>query len=69
MVFVRITVNGHAENVAEGITVRELARLLGYEQKTVAIAINGDFVPRSRHDQQTLKEDDAVDIVAPMQGG
>lgn len=34
-----------------------------------AVAINGDFVPRSTYSHVELKQGDVIDIVSPMQGG
>lgn len=34
-----------------------------------AVALNGDFVPRSRYAEIELKNGDALDIVSPVGGG
>ena len=34
-----------------------------------AVAINGEFVPRSEYDATLLQEGDALDIVTPVGGG
>ncbi len=34
-----------------------------------AVAVNRRFVARARYSQTTLRENDQVDIVVPMQGG
>lgn len=36
---------------------------------TFAIALNGEFVPRTQYVEVTLKEGDALDIVSPVGGG
>jgi len=40
-----------------------------YADRRVAVAINGDFVPRSAYAGRTLHDDDRIDIVAPVGGG
>lgn len=34
-----------------------------------AVALNGDFVPRSQYGQVLLKDGDQLDIVSPVGGG
>lgn len=36
---------------------------------SIAVAINGEFVPRSHYDERLLKANDCIDVVAPIQGG
>ena len=38
-------------------------------QKTFAIAVNKQFVPKSMYQQTVLSEGDQVELVIPMQGG
>ena len=63
-----ITLNGAAAEV----TAKRLDALLdelGYSGKTVATAVNGDFVAREARGGITLTEGDRLEVVAPMQGG
>lgn len=41
----------------------------GFESGKVAVAVNGDFVPRSRYGEQRLRDGDQLDVLAPVQGG
>lgn len=34
-----------------------------------AVAVNLQFVPKSKHDQFVLNEDDQIEIIAPVTGG
>lgn len=40
-----------------------------YGDQKIAVAINGEFVPRSRYRETRLKERDQLDIVKPVGGG
>lgn len=40
-----------------------------YHSKKCAVAVNGEFVPRSDYQDIVLKEGDTVDVVAPVGGG
>lgn len=64
----KITVNDVPETCADGTTLAELLRERG-QATGVAVAVNGEFVPRSGYAKRVLREGDAVDVVAPMQGG
>ncbi|MBD3677939.1 MAG: sulfur carrier protein ThiS [Rhodobacteraceae bacterium] len=63
-----VELNGVRVNTA----ARTLAALLDeqrFEAKTVATAINGDFVPLSLREASRLTEGDKIEVLAPMQGG
>ncbi len=65
-----ITLNGQAdtcEDVQPSITT--LLKRKGFEDKKIAIAINGQFIPKSSYCTHIINENDDVEIVAPMQGG
>lgn len=40
-----------------------------YGEQKIAVAINGEFVPRSRYRETRLQERDQLDIVKPVGGG
>jgi sulfur carrier protein len=66
---VELTVNGEAAELADGATVADLVaqRALGHDR--VAVARNGDVVPRSGWAQTPLAPGDAVEVLAPTAGG
>jgi sulfur carrier protein len=64
----RIRVNGQTLEV-EAPTLERLLDELGYGEKTVATAINQEFVRNKDRSETLLVEDDAVEIVTPRQGG
>lgn len=41
----------------------------GDSQQAFAVAVNGEFVPRSQYASTTLQDGDAIDIVSPVGGG
>ncbi|WP_040523651.1 sulfur carrier protein ThiS [Aliiglaciecola lipolytica] len=64
----------HIQINSESMTCQStnLAELLnekGYQNATVATAINGNFVPQQNRENTLLKEGDRIEILAPMQGG
>jgi sulfur carrier protein len=63
-----IHVNGKALDVAAA-TLAALLHELEYEDGAVATALNRNFVRRRDRGKTPLKEGDAVEILAPRQGG
>ncbi len=64
----RLTVNGELREVGT-TTLAALLIELGYGDRKVATALNGDFVPERARSKTSLKADDHIEIVAPRQGG
>lgn len=64
----RIRVNGQTLEV-EAPTLELLLEELGYGEKTVATAVNQEFVRSKDRGEALLQEDDLVEIVTPRQGG
>jgi sulfur carrier protein len=64
-----IILNGKTLAV-EGITdIATLLKAKGYDGKLVAVALNGQFLPKEKYKQTELSPQDKIEIVAPMQGG
>jgi sulfur carrier protein len=64
-----IHLNGEARELPTPMTVAELLHAAGYSSKRVAVEINRDIVPRSRHATHRLCEGDRVEIVQAIGGG
>jgi sulfur carrier protein len=65
----RLTVNGAAREVPDGMTVRELVAHLGLDGGPVAVEKNLEVVPRAEHAAAVLLEGDVVEIVHFVGGG
>ncbi len=68
------TVNGRQRAFPEGANELELLTLLAEldvhaETRGVAVAVNGEIVPRSNWANTALNADDEVDVVGAVQGG
>ncbi len=64
----KILVNGEASDVQAAYLSQALQEL-GFHDTLVATALNGEFVPRNQRAVSPLAEGDAVEILAPMEGG
>jgi len=65
---ITIHVNGEALEF-EGTTVEQLVQHLGIARQGVAIAVNGDVVPRSLWSEHVLHSGERVELVTAAAGG
>ncbi|MFO1300044.1 MAG: sulfur carrier protein ThiS [Burkholderiaceae bacterium] len=64
-----IVVNGDPRRLPTPGTVAALLAELGLTGRRIAVERNGEIVPRSRHDTETLTPGDRVEIVVAVGGG
>ena len=64
----RVTVNGE-ETLAASNSLQALLAMMGYDESTVATAVNGDFVASASRAGYVLKPGDQIEVLAPRQGG
>jgi sulfur carrier protein len=64
-----VSVNGRSREVPAGATLADLVRALDLEGKRIAVEMNGEVVPRSRHAATPLAAGDRVEIVGAVGGG
>jgi sulfur carrier protein len=65
----RVTLNGDARELHDGITVEQLVRDLGLGARRIAVEINLDVVPRADYAARALCDGDVVEIVQFIGGG
>ena len=58
-----------ATRVAPSVTLEALLLDLGYADRIVATALNGEFVPATARRGTSVQDGDRVEVLAPMQGG
>ena len=66
-----VLVNGEARDVSPAVTVSDLLTLLGHDPggAGLAVAVNGEVVPRSAWAATALGERDRVEVLGATQGG
>ncbi|MGK3142203.1 sulfur carrier protein ThiS [Pantoea sp. C2G6] len=64
----QVELNGRAIETGAS-TLAELMQEQQIDPRTVATALNGEFVPRSRYASQKLAAGNQLEILSPMQGG
>jgi sulfur carrier protein len=65
----RLLLNGEPRELPAGADVLSLLEHEGLATRRVAVEVNGDIVPRSRHAGHRLVEGDRVEIVHALGGG
>jgi sulfur carrier protein len=65
----KIVVNGQEKALAAPVTVAALLVELGMAGKRVAVEVNQEIVPRSRHAECQLNDSDRVEVVFAIGGG
>ncbi|WP_374601123.1 sulfur carrier protein ThiS [Arenimonas sp.] len=64
-----IMLNGQPTELAGTPTVAGLLEQTGLAGRKVAVEVNQEVVPRSRHEQHALAEGDRVEIIHAIGGG
>jgi sulfur carrier protein len=66
-----VVLNGERRDLGEGATVRAAVTATGApsEGRGVAVALDGEVVPRRRWDDVALREGQRVEVVRAVQGG
>ena len=64
-----VIINGEVKEFEkESLSLKELLEELGYKEG-FAVALNETFILKSKYNTTLVKNEDRVDIVAPVQGG
>ncbi len=66
---INILVNGERRALRPPATIERLLAELGLQAARVAVAVNREVIPRSRHPQHELRDDDRIEIVRAIGGG
>jgi len=66
---ITLTLNGQPCTCDKVQTLTELLRARAIAPDTVAVALNGTFVPKDRYDTTPLHDGDTIEILEPVWGG
>ncbi|HZH43255.1 MAG TPA: sulfur carrier protein ThiS [Lysobacter sp.] len=64
-----ILLNGEPRALPGALSIGDLLEVEGLGQRRVAVEVNGEIVPRSRHASHRLADGDRVEIVHALGGG
>jgi sulfur carrier protein len=65
----RVFLNGDARELDEGATVDVAVKTTGAPDRGVAVAVDGEVVPRGEWTTTELHEDQKVEVLQAVQGG
>ncbi|MGE3985817.1 MAG: sulfur carrier protein ThiS [Dehalococcoidia bacterium] len=65
----QIVLNGDDHTLPSEMTLAQLVEHLGIDRRLVALAHNGEVVPRDTYEQVMVHDGDAVEIVRMVGGG
>jgi sulfur carrier protein len=65
----QLHVNGELRTLSAVQCIDDVLRELGFDAKKIAVAVDGEFVPRSEYTHRAINDGAHLDIVAPVQGG
>jgi sulfur carrier protein len=65
----KILLNGQEKRLEAAITISALLQEMELAGKRVAVEVNQEIVPRSRHSEYQLMDNDRVEIVRAIGGG
>ena len=66
---ISITLNGRPHQLSGASTLPALIDQLGVDRRLIAVAHNGDVVPRDHYEDVVLADGDTVEIVRMVGGG
>lgn len=66
---IEIIVNGKRKNIPAALNIKEAIRALNYTGEGFALALNGTFVALSTYEATIVRDNDSIEILAPVQGG
>jgi thiamine biosynthesis protein ThiS len=64
-----VLINGEHRELPVGATLRDVIALLQLQDKRLAIEVNSEIVPRSRHAEHRLQTGDRIEVVHAIGGG
>jgi thiamine biosynthesis protein ThiS len=66
---ISLTLNGKPRSLPGETPLLELLAELGVDRRMIAVAHNGDVVPRDTYEQIVLRDGDSVEVVRMVGGG
>lgn len=66
---IEIIVNGKRTSLSKELNVKETIKELNYTKKGFAVALNGTFIALATYENTIIRDNDSIEILAPVQGG
>jgi thiazole synthase len=66
---IEITLNGEPNTLPQALSIQQLIEQVGLDPRKIAVEVNREVVPKSKHPERRLQSGDAVEIVTLVGGG
>ncbi len=66
---IEIIVNGTRTEISSEMSVYDVIKELNYTQEGFSLALNGTFVAIATYADTIVRDNDSIEILAPVQGG
>ena len=66
---ITLTINGRERQLPAELSLPALLTELGVDRRMVAVAHNGDVIPRATYDDVTVRDGDRIEVVRMVGGG
>ncbi|HIG88888.1 sulfur carrier protein ThiS [Candidatus Thioglobus sp.] len=64
-----LMVNGENLEIDKHLNAQDLITQLGYQNQRIALEVNENIIPKSKHPEFTLNEGDKIEIIKAVGGG
>ena len=65
----KVFLNGKKIKVGNNLTAQQLLSEMGYQDKRIALEINGEVTPKSEYSNKIIVENDQLEIIVAVGGG
>ena len=66
---ITLTINGRERQLPAELSLPALLTELGVDRRMVAVAHNGEVIPRATYDDVTVRDGDRIEVVRMVGGG
>jgi len=66
---ITLTINGRERQLPAELSLPALLTELGVDRRMVAVAHNGDVIPRATYDDVIVRDGDRIEVVRMVGGG
>jgi len=66
---IKIRINGTTKQISPNISITDLLNELALPKEGIAVAVNGEVIPRDQHGLILINEEDQIEVIRAVAGG
>ncbi len=66
---IKIRINGTTKQISPNISITDLLNELALPKEGIAVAVNGEVIPRDQHGLTLINEEDQIEVIRAVAGG